>query len=429
MPHHPYGPPVIRFSRMNPPPDPARLFLVFVLSSLNMVLSLVTMDSATFVISLDFSDSYSKSVQDGTLRSRISRSSSLGQLETKPSDSSRLYSYTTRAASTLNKDLTPISTYITMFALSLAAATAAASLAQAATYSVSDTFIGSSFLTGFSHESIADPTHGRVNYVDQATAQRLNLTYASSNSFIMRADYTTTLPASGPGRNSVRIQSKKQWGTHLEIMDVRHMPQGCGSWPAYWTTDTSNWPAQGEIDIIEGVNDQSPNAATLHTTAGCTQPATRDQTGITTNTDCNWLVNGNSGCGVQAPTADSYGPSFNTNGGGWYAMERTSTYIKVWFWPRNSATVPAAVKSGLSTVDTSSFGTPFASFVNTSCDIASHFGPENIIINLTFCGDWAGNADVYAGSGCPSTCVDYVNNNPAAFKNAYWDIAALRVYQ
>ncbi|KAG9100379.1 hypothetical protein FRC07_010416 [Ceratobasidium sp. 392] len=316
-----------------------------------------------------------------------------------------------------------------MFALSLAVTAAAASLAQAATYTVSDTFIGSSFLTGFDHQAIADPTHGRVNYVDQATAQRLNLTYASSNSFVMRADYTTTLSPSGAGRNSVRIQSKKKWSTHLEIMDVRHMPQGCGSWPAYWTTDVNNWPAQGEIDIIEGVNDQSPNAATLHTTAGCTQPAVRDQTGHTTNTDCNWQVNGNAGCGVQSPETTSYGPSFNNNSGGWYVMERTSTYIKVWFWPRNSATVPLAVKSGASTVDTSSFGTPFASFVNTSCDIASHFGPENIIINLTFCGDWAGNADVYAGSGCPSTCVDYVNNNPAAFKNAYWDIAALRVYQ
>ncbi|KAG9100553.1 hypothetical protein FRC06_003969 [Ceratobasidium sp. 370] len=316
-----------------------------------------------------------------------------------------------------------------MHALSLAAAAAVASLAQAATYTVSDTFVGTSFLTNFDHQAIADPTHGRVNYVDQTTAQRLNLTYASSSSFVMRADYTTTLSASGPGRNSVRIQSKKQWSTHLEIMDVRHMPQGCGSWPAYWTTDTNNWPANGEIDIIEGVNDQSPNAATLHTTTGCTQPATRDQTGHVTNTDCNWLVNGNAGCGVQAPTTNSYGPSFNTNGGGWYAMERTSTYIKVWFWPRNSATVPAAVKSGANSVDTSSFGTPFASFVNTSCDIAGHFGPENIIINLTFCGDWAGNTDVYAGSGCPSTCVDYVNNNPAAFKDAYWDIAALRVYQ
>ncbi|CAE6434589.1 unnamed protein product [Rhizoctonia solani] len=288
-----------------------------------------------------------------------------------------------------------------MFALSFMTL-AAASVARAATYSISDTFVGSSFLNGFTHEAIADPTHGRVNYVDQSTAQRLNLTYASGNTFIMRSDYTTTLNPSGAGRNSVRIQSRKQWSTHVEILDVRHMPQGCGSWPAYWTTNTNNWPAAGEIDIIEGVNDQAPNAATLHTTAG-----------TTTTTDCNWQVNGNAGCGVKNPLANSYGPTFNSNGGGWYAMERTSSYIKVWFWPRNSATVPQQVRNGGSSIDTSTWGTPFAAFVNNSCDINSHFGPENIIINLTFCGDWA----------------DYVNYNPAAFKNAYWDIAALRVYQ
>ncbi|CAE7094276.1 unnamed protein product [Rhizoctonia solani] len=314
-----------------------------------------------------------------------------------------------------------------MFALSLVTL-AAASLARAATYGVSDTFIGTSFLSGFRHEAISDPTHGRVNYVDQSTAQRLNLTYANGNTFIVRADFTTTLSASGPGRNSVRVISNKQWDNHVEILDVRHMPQGCGTWPAYWTTSsTVTWPNDGEIDIIEGVNDQGPNAATLHTTSGCTQPFTRDQTGTTTSTDCNWQVNSNTGCGVRNPLANSYGPSFNSNGGGWYAMERTSTYIKVWFWPRNSATVPTQVRNGASSIDTSTWGTPFAAFVNNSCDLNAKFGPNNIIINLTFCGDWAGS--VYGSSGCPGTCNDYVNNNPAAFKNAYWDIAALRVYQ
>ncbi|KAG8735619.1 hypothetical protein FRC10_010352 [Ceratobasidium sp. 414] len=316
-----------------------------------------------------------------------------------------------------------------MFSLQLATLAVAASVARAAVYSISDTFVGSSFLTGFDHIAIADPTNGRVNYVNQATAQSLNLTYASSNTFIMRADYKTTLSASGPGRNSVRIQSKKQYSTHLEVMDVRHMPQGCGSWPAYWTTNTVNWPAGGEIDIIEGVNDQSPNAMTLHTTAGCTQPASRAMYGTATQLDCNWQVNGNSGCGVKSPDANSYGPTFNANGGGWYATERTTSYIKIWFWPRNSAYTPAGVKSGASSLDTSGWGQPSALFVNDSCDMNAHFGPENIIINLTFCGDWAGNSAVYAGSGCPSTCVDYVNNNPAAFSNAYWDIASLRVYQ
>jgi hypothetical protein len=108
---------------------------------------------------------------------------------------------------------------------------------------------------------------------------------------------------------------------------------------------------------------------------------------------------------VKSPDNNSYGPAFNANGGGWYAMERTTTYIKVWFWSRNSAYVPAGVKSGAGSLDTSGWGTPTAVFVNNSCNIASHFGPENIIINLTFCGDWAGNTDVYRGSGCPSTCV------------------------
>jgi len=40
------------------------------------------------------------------------------------------------------------------------------------------------------------------------------------------------------------------------------------TWPAIWETKESNWPAGGEVDILEGVNDQGPNAATLHTLSG-----------------------------------------------------------------------------------------------------------------------------------------------------------------
>ncbi|KAG8960026.1 hypothetical protein FRC03_007139 [Tulasnella sp. 419] len=107
---------------------------------------------------------------------------------------------------------------------------------HAATYAVSDTFIGTGFLNGFTHEAIADPTHGRVTYVDQATAVAQNLTYASGDHFIIRADYKTTLSPSGPGRKSVRVQSKKQWTTHVIVANVRHMPVGCSTWPALWTT-------------------------------------------------------------------------------------------------------------------------------------------------------------------------------------------------
>ncbi|KAG8960023.1 hypothetical protein FRC03_007136 [Tulasnella sp. 419] len=107
---------------------------------------------------------------------------------------------------------------------------------MAATYGVSDTFIGRGFLDGFVHEAITDPTHGRVNYVNQATALAQNLTYASNNAFVIRADYKTRLNPNGPGRNSVRVRSKKQWKTHVIVANVRHMPVGCATWPAFWTT-------------------------------------------------------------------------------------------------------------------------------------------------------------------------------------------------
>ncbi|PFH48249.1 glycoside hydrolase family 16 protein [Amanita thiersii Skay4041] len=303
---------------------------------------------------------------------------------------------------------------------------AAAGPALTAAYTLSDNIIGSGFYNAFDFEAIADPTHGRVNYVSQSTAQSQNLTFASSNSFILRADFKTVLSPSGPGRNSVRIRSKKTYTTHVAVFDMRHMPQGCGTWPAVWETLESNWPNGGEVDIVEGVNDQSPNAATLHTSPGCTMPASRLQTGTSLQLDCNTQVNGNAGCGVRFPTTQSYGPSFNSIGGGWYALERTNLHIRVWFWPRNSGSVPAEVKNGASTVNPDSWGTPTALFPNTSCDLASHFSQNNIIINLTFCGDWAGN--VYGSSGCPSTCVDFVNNNPSAFTNAYFDFASLKVY-
>ncbi|TFK45417.1 putative laminarinase [Heliocybe sulcata] len=299
--------------------------------------------------------------------------------------------------------------------------------ASAATYSLSDNWIGPAFLNTWTHEAIADPTNGRVNYVDQATALSLNLTYTSDDTLIMRCDDTTVLSSSGPGRNSVRLRSDKTYTTHVAIFDIRHMPQGCATWPAVWETLESDWPNSGEVDIVEGVNDVSPNQSTLHTSSNCTMPAARDQTGTAGSNDCYGGDNNNSGCGVQDPTTNSYGPTFNANGGGWYAMERTNSYISIWFWARNDGSVPFDVSSGPAQIDTSTWGEPTAYFPNTDCDLASHFGQNNIIFDLTLCGDWAGA--VYNSDGCSGDCVTYVNENPSAFSNAYWDIGFVRVYE
>ena len=74
-------------------------------------------------------------------------------------------------------------------------------------------------------------------------------------------------------------------------------------------------------------------------------------TGTPLATDCNVYTDGNSGCTVLAPTGNSFGPAFNANGGGWYAIERTSSFVRVFFWPRYSG-VPSDVASGSSSVNT-----------------------------------------------------------------------------
>jgi len=298
------------------------------------------------------------------------------------------------------------------------------SSALAATYSLSDNWIGSAFLNGFTWQAISDPTSGRVNYVDQATALADNLTYTSDDTFIIRADYTTVLSSSDAGRNSVRIQSANTYTTHVVVFDIVHMPQGCATWPAAWETGP-NWPDGGEVDIVEGVNDQSPNLSSLHTSPGCTMPDGRAQTGTVTSEDCNTADNSNQGCGVQAPSTNSYGPAFNSNGGGWYAMERTDDFLKVWFWARNGDSPPSDIGAG--SLDTDNWGEPTAYFPNTDCDIASHFSENNIIINLTLCGDWAGSA--FDSDGCSGDCATYVDENPSAFIDAYWQFNSVRVYE
>lgn len=107
--------------------------------------------------------------------------------------------------------------------------------------------------------------------------------------------------------------------------------------------------------------------------------AARPMTGVATGLNCDVNSSGNTGCGVQAPTPNSYGPVFNANGGGWYAMERTNTFIKIWFWPRNAA-VPSDVQNGGNTVNT---GNWVALSVSYQACTVSHY---------TFC---AGHTDSF----------------------------------
>ena len=54
-------------------------------------------------------------------------------------------------------------------------------------------------------------------YVDRQTAQQYNLTYATNDAFVLRADYTTYLMPSDSGRKSVRLVSYNQFSTFVAM--------------------------------------------------------------------------------------------------------------------------------------------------------------------------------------------------------------------
>ncbi|KAJ7593859.1 glycoside hydrolase family 16 protein [Mycena floridula] len=318
---------------------------------------------------------------------------------------------------------------------------ASMSLAQysnSPSYTLVDSSHGDDFYTDrWNWETMPDPTHGRVNYVDRDTAMERNLTYVTYDSFVMRAD-DINMVQNQRGRDSIRISSVATMSSDsLVVLDVAHMPEGCATWPAFWTLSQQGpWPHGGEIDIIEGVNKVDKNLASLHTLPNCTMPNNRDQTGSVVTSNCDASVNFNQGCGTSFNSPGSYGEAFNQGGGGWYAMKRSpEDGVSVWFWSRDSATVPKGVRQHDIKLSTDDWDTPNAQFPTTSCDHDSHFNNHSIVINLTFCGDWAGNA--FASSGCaaqtttgnPQSCNDFVDNNPGAFSQAYWEINSLRIYE
>jgi len=289
-----------------------------------------------------------------------------------------------------------------------------------ASYTLKNSY-GPNDILGWNYYSGADPTHGYVYYASNSEAHSWNLVTVTNNQAIIRSDSTTV--STGSGRASVRLTSQQSWNQGLFIWDVSHMPYGSGTWPALWTVNGAVWPNGGEIDVVEGVNAIANNQITLHTNAGCTVPNWQNaESGVPQGGNCDVVATGNAGCSIMDYDSWSYGAQFNAHGGGVYVMQWAVDGIYVWFFTHGGG-IPADITNGAP--NPAGWGNPRGRFsFGQGCD-GSHFYNHNIVIDNTFCGDWAGA--VYPGGN--GACQSFVQNNPSAFTEAYWAINSIKVYQ
>ncbi|CDZ98694.1 Glycoside hydrolase, family 16 [Phaffia rhodozyma] len=331
--------------------------------------------------------------------------------------------------------------------------TLSSTLARAAELKLAKNYVGKDFENDFTFYTEDDPTGGYVNYVTKAIAKAQGMITTSASYFKMGVD-TSTSGLTSRGRNSVRIVSKDDFADGVYILDIDHMPVGCGTWPAWWTTTRDDWPIGGEIDIIEGANawpatgsvaytstfdsaganltgvsQTSSDLASLHTISTCSIEDKGLSTGVWESTVCDATQNDNQGCGVSLGNG-TWGSQWNSNAGGYYVMRRdfqNSGLIYIWSFPRNSADTPADIIDSTATTISPSEWTvqPSANFTIPQCK-KNTFGTHAIVLNIALCGSWAGGT--FTGNGCPGTCSDFVKNTPGAFADAYFGIRSMRIF-
>jgi len=285
----------------------------------------------------------------------------------------------------------------------------------------------------------------------------------------------------GP-RESIRLEGKRRFNHGLFILDLSHMPAGCGVWPAFWMTDESNWPKNGEIDIVEGINRQPMVKTALHTSDQCSMYAHVPDwswtgkwdtaTGLPdtftgelnfenrVEADNCWVMAphqwANQGCVAVDQRNNTLGAHLNEAGGGIYALEwdPANHFIRSWAFPREDG-IPVNLQAVMDTAslepskrvtpDTDDWGVPYAYFAigdAIGCS-ADHFKDMRLVINLAFCGTVAGNRFL---RDCPEyaefkmeneddigdpwkTCNAFIESNPKILEEAYWEIRGAYVFE
>lgn len=127
-----------------------------------------------------------------------------------------------------------------------------------ATPKLRKTYSGRTFFDSWTFWTASDPTHGSVSYLSRADAVAHKLvSVTSSGTAVISIDRTSRLAAGQP-RKSVRISTTDVYQPgNLVIVDLKHVPVGCSTWPAFWMCEFRLWQTQ----ITRGEGGRMPFAA------------------------------------------------------------------------------------------------------------------------------------------------------------------------
>ncbi|KAL2760308.1 glycoside hydrolase family 16 protein, partial [Sodiomyces alcalophilus JCM 7366] len=270
-----------------------------------------------------------------------------------------------------------------------------------------------------------DPTSGFVSYKGPAEAQELGLLKTVGEDFYLGVDSKSTLNPNGIGRASVRLESKSTYKKGLFVGDFTHFPKPtCGTWPAFWTFGKP-WPKGGEVDIYEAWNLDSASRFVMHTESSIGQ-CTISPDGMTSDMqtpNCSPTAPGQNpgtGCAARDPE-----PPYASETGGIYAMEWTDSHVRIWAFTHDNT--PSDLLEGRP--DPTTWGMP--RFATGDCEVSKLFSDAQIIMNINFCGvaGHPGHWDTCEAETGESSCQAFVANNPKAFKNSFFQVRSIKIYQ
>lgn len=279
---------------------------------------------------------------------------------------------------------------------------------------------GQTFFDDWSFMSVEE-THGATQYLQKEQALAEGIISTVGGKAIIRTG--------GLGdqnkRKSVNLHSNYAWPTEkswLLVLKYDHLPYGPGVWPGFWTMNSDQvWPLGGELDILEYANDEA-NKVSFHTNKDCYLDQAKlyscvhgggvSDTGPL-NCNTNYFAN-LMGC---RPQQRRHNGLYFSSRPGVIATEWTPEHIKVFHIPQDE--LPDDLQSNSPRPDGwDRWIMAYLPFSNTAAcrDIAL---PQEIVLSLALCGDWAGNA----WERCPTCLLTGMNSNAGTCQTNIWDPA------